>query len=76
MFLVPKLGSPGFFLINYWFCKFGFGRPDPQARSVETLWSILEQIVYAGAWEAKNIHQLKKRIMKKKLTLKLYKACF
>ena len=28
----------------------------PQARPVETLWSILEQMVYAGAWEAKNIN--------------------
>ena len=37
----------------------------PEARPVETLWSILEQMVYAGAWEAKHINQLKKRIMKK-----------
>ena len=37
----------------------------PQARPVETLWSILEQMVYDGAWQAKNINQLKKRIMKK-----------
>ena len=26
-----------------------------QARPVETLWSILEQMVYAGAWEAKTL---------------------
>ncbi len=37
----------------------------PHARPIETLWSILEQMVYAGGWEAKNIDQLKKRIAKK-----------
>lgn len=37
----------------------------PQARPVETFWSILEQLVYAGGWEAKNIDQLKRRIVKK-----------
>ena len=50
----------------------------PQARPVETLWSILEQIVYAGAWEAKNINQLKKRIMKKlnELDIKVVQSMF
>lgn len=37
----------------------------PQARPVETFWSILEQLVYAGGWEAKSIDQLKRRIVKK-----------
>ena len=36
-----------------------------QARPVQTLWSILEQMIYARAWKARNINQLKKRIMKK-----------
>ena len=50
----------------------------PQARPVETLWSILEQMVYAGAWEAKNINQLKKRIMKKlnELDIKVVQSMF
>lgn len=34
----------------------------PQARPVETLWSILEEKVYAGGWEAKTVAQLKRRI--------------
>ena len=33
----------------------------PQARPVETLWSILEQMVYAGACQAKNINQSSSR---------------
>ena len=37
----------------------------PQVRPVETFWSILEQLIYAGGWEAKSIDQLKKRITKK-----------
>lgn len=37
----------------------------PQARPVESFWSILEQLVYAGGWEAENIEQLKRRIVKK-----------
>ena len=50
----------------------------PQARPVETLWSILEQMIYAGAWEAKNINQLKKRIMKKlnELDIKVVQSMF
>ena len=49
-----------------------------QARHVETLWSILEQMVYAGAWQAKNINQLKKRIMKKlnELDIKVVQSMF
>ena len=31
----------------------------------ETFWSILEQLIYAGGWEAKSIDQLKKRVTKK-----------
>ena len=51
---------------------------SPQARPVETLWSILEQMVYAGAWQAKNINQLKKRIMKKsnELDIKVVQSMF
>ena len=30
----------------------------PQARPIETTWSLLEQKVYEGAWEAKNFEQL------------------
>ena len=37
----------------------------PQARPVETLWSILKNMVYDQGWEARNIDQLKRRIMKK-----------
>ncbi|CAF2066770.1 unnamed protein product [Rotaria magnacalcarata] len=37
----------------------------PQARPIETLWFILEQMVYAGGWEAKNVDQLKRRTSKK-----------
>ena len=51
---------------------------SPQARPVETLWSILAQMVYAGAWEAKSINQLKKRIMKKlnELDIKVVQTMF
>ena len=37
----------------------------PQARSVETLWQIMKEKVYADGWEAKTISQLKKRIQTK-----------
>ena len=37
----------------------------PQARPIETLWSILKNMVYDQGWEARNIDQLKRRIMKK-----------
>ena len=36
-----------------------------QARPIETLWSILKNMVYDQGWEARNIDQLKRRIMKK-----------
>ena len=32
----------------------------PQTRPAETIWQILEEKIYAGAWKAKTIDQLKK----------------
>ena len=37
----------------------------PQARPIETIWSLLEQTVYEGAWEAINLNQLTRRIILK-----------
>ncbi|CAF2052526.1 unnamed protein product, partial [Rotaria magnacalcarata] len=37
----------------------------PQSRPIETLRSILADMVYEGGWEAKTIYQLKRRIAKK-----------
>ena len=37
----------------------------PQSRPIETLWSILKNMVYDQGWEAQNIDQLKQRIIKK-----------
>ena len=37
----------------------------PQSRPIETLWTILSDMVYDGGWEAKTIDQLKRRINKK-----------
>lgn len=37
----------------------------PQARPIETIWSLLEQKVYDRGWEAKNLDQLAKRIILK-----------
>ena len=37
----------------------------PQSRPIETLWSILKNMVYDQGWEAKNIDQLKQRITQK-----------
>ena len=37
----------------------------PQARPVETLWSILEEKVYANGCEAETLEQLKRRINQK-----------
>ncbi|CAM4824600.1 unnamed protein product [Rotaria magnacalcarata] len=37
----------------------------PQARPIETLWSILKNMVYDEGWEAKTINQLRRRIAKK-----------
>ena len=34
----------------------------PQARPIETVWTILERKVYENNWEAKDIDQLVKRI--------------
>ena len=36
-----------------------------QARPIETLWSILEQLVYSNGWEAKTLSQLESRIRRK-----------
>lgn len=35
----------------------------PQARPIETIWSLLEQKVYDQGWEAKNLDELAKRII-------------
>ncbi|CAF1652716.1 unnamed protein product [Adineta ricciae] len=49
----------------------------PQARPVETFWSILEQMVYSDGWEAKNIDQLKRRIKKvKEVDIKIVQTMF
>ncbi|CAF1531164.1 unnamed protein product [Adineta ricciae] len=37
----------------------------PQARPIESLWSILQTMVYDKGWEAKNINQLERRIRQK-----------
>lgn len=37
----------------------------PQARPIETLWSILKNMVYDEGWEAKTIDQLQRRIARK-----------
>ena len=37
----------------------------PQARPIETIWSLLERKVYEGTWEAKNLEQLSRRIILK-----------
>ena len=37
----------------------------PQARPIETFWSILKNMVYERGWEAKTIHELEKRIAEK-----------
>ena len=37
----------------------------PQARPIETLWSILKNMVYDEGWEAKTIDHLQRRIAKK-----------
>ena len=48
---------------------------NPQTRPIETLWSILKNIVYDEEWEAKTIDRLQRRIAKK-LILKLSNKCF
>jgi transposase len=37
----------------------------PQVRPIETIWSLLEKKVYEGAWEAKSLDQLARRIILK-----------
>ena len=37
----------------------------PQARPIETLWSLLEQKIYARNWQAKNLDSLARRIKAK-----------
>ena len=37
----------------------------PQARPIETLWSLLEQKIYARNWQAKNLDSLARRIQAK-----------
>jgi hypothetical protein len=37
----------------------------PQSRPIETLWTIIDDMVYDKGWEARNIDQLKKRITTK-----------
>lgn len=41
----------------------------PQNRPIESLWSVIEQSVYQGGWEAKNLDQLANRIKAKIKTL-------
>ena len=38
---------------------------NPQARPIETLWSILKNMGYDEGWEAKTIEHLQQRIAKK-----------
>ena len=37
----------------------------PQARPIETLWTLLERRVYENNWEAKNLDVLARRIRQK-----------
>ena len=37
----------------------------PQARPIETVWTVLERKIYENNWEAKNIRHLVKRIKQK-----------
>ncbi|CAF3891969.1 unnamed protein product, partial [Rotaria magnacalcarata] len=50
----------------------------PQSRSIETLWSILADMMYEGGWEAKTIYQLKRRIAKKlkEIDIEVFQATF
>ena len=50
----------------------------PQTRPIETVWSILKNMVYDQEWEAKNINQLKRRIMQKikKIDINLVQTMF
>ena len=50
----------------------------PQSRPIETLWTILNDMVYEGEWEAKTIDQLKRRINKKlkEIDMKVVQSMF
>ena len=48
---------------------------NPQARAIESLWSILKNMGDDEGWEAKTIDHLRRRIAKK-LILKLSNKCF
>ena len=37
----------------------------PECRPVEKIWALIEQTVYRGGWEAKNLDQLSNRIKSK-----------
>ena len=37
----------------------------PQCRPIEKIWALIEQMVYQGRWEAKNLDQLVNRIKSK-----------
>ena len=43
----------------------------PQARPIETLWTLLERKVYENNWEAKNLDVLAHRIKQKSKELEL-----
>jgi transposase len=50
----------------------------PQARPIETLWSLLKNMVYDKGWEATNIDQLQRRITQKmkEIDIKVVQAMF
>ena len=50
----------------------------PQARPIETLWSIIDDMVYDKGWEATTIDQLKRRITAKlkEIDLKVVQTMF
>ena len=50
----------------------------PQTRPIEIVWSISKSMVYDQEWEAKNINQLKQRIMQKikKIDINLLQTIF
>ena len=37
----------------------------PQCRPIENIWALIEQMVYQGGWEAKNLDQLANQIKSK-----------
>ena len=51
---------------DIWFVDKHFNPQNcPKARPIETLRSILRNMTYDQGWEARNIDQLKRRIMQK-----------